>query len=157
MKPTVIFETPLPEQISASNIELATEKTFSYLKKQPSGSINLSFVDKEVSQQLNSDYAQNDYPTDVLSFEYGQKDQIEDLKIPQSIAEIVICTPIAAEQAEEYHTTLTDEVILLFVHGLLHSLGYDHQNEAQKASFTQAQDDIIKSLGKSARKMKWSH
>lgn len=157
MKPTVIFETPLPEQISASYIEFAAEKTIDYLKKQLTGSINLSFVDKEVSQQLNCSYAQNDYPTDVLSFEYGKKDYIDNPEISQSMAEIVICTPIAVEQAEENKISLEDEITLLFVHGMLHSLGYDHQNEAQKASFTQAQDDIIKSLGKSTRKMKWSH
>lgn len=112
-------------------------------------SIGLAFVDKRTIQELNSKYANNDYPTDVLSFEYGQGEA--------SIGDIAICTEIAKQQAKENDISEEEELSLLLVHGTLHVLGYDHQTEEQIASIDALQGDIMKILNYKYRDFKWAH
>ena len=87
-----------------------------------SSQVNLIFCDDSRMQELNSQYRKKDQTTDVLSF------NIDDPKEPDSIlGEIYISLTVAIKQAKEYEVSLVDEIRRLFVHGLLHLLGYDHQ------------------------------
>jgi len=113
-------------------------------------SIGLSFVDPETIQKLNEKYAGNDYPTDVLSFEYKDSAKGSD-------GDIVVCTKIAESQARENKISLEAELSLLVVHGILHILGYDHQDQKQTASLDTIQSDIMKKLNYEYRDFKWSH
>jgi probable rRNA maturation factor len=157
VKPNIIFETPTPEEVSEKTLQSAAVQTFAAVKSEIIGNIHVVFTDEADSKRLNSQFAGNNYPTDVLSFVYETAQTTEELKLPQAKAEIVICTPIAQAQAKEYNISLQSELILLFVHGLLHVLDHDHQSETQKASFESLQDDIMVSLGLNTRKMKWLH
>lgn len=111
--------------------------------------LGLSFVDREEIKDLNSKYANNDYPTDVLSFEYGDKDG--------DFGDIAICTEIAQQQAIDNEISETEELSLLLIHGTLHLLGYDHQTEAETASLDKLQGDIMKLLNYNYRNFKWAH
>ena len=88
-----------------------------------------SLTDKEIEliittnkeiQSINKDHRDIDAPTDVLSFPYEE--------MPMSpLGSIVISHEyVEMKSAELGHTTL-DELTLLFIHGLLHLLGYDHE------------------------------
>ena len=114
-------------------------------------SIGVSFVDKETIRQLNEKYAGNNYPTDVLSFEYGESDS------DSSFGDVAICTEIAVKQASENDMSDVAELSLLLVHGILHILGYDHQDPQQVASLDTIQSDIMKKLNYKYRDFKWSH
>jgi len=78
--------------------------------------ISLAFVSKEEIQKLNKDFRKKDKPTDVLSFE---------LKDENYLGEVVICPEVAEKRGEK-----VEEV---FVHGILHLLGYDHEKSEKDA------------------------
>lgn len=129
---------------SASKIQEALDTTAEVAKTDAVGVISLALVDELTSRQLNQKFAGNDYATDVLSFNYfeGESD------IPSKddvLGEIVICLAVAERQASEHDNSLEAELIMLFVHGVLHLLGYDHKGSS-RASFSALQDDIMKKL-----------
>ena len=75
--------------------------------------------DKEI-QELNKTYRQKDKPTDVLSF------PLQNLE-GMPLGSIIISIDTAKKGAEEFGHLVEDEIKLLFIHGLLHLLGYDHE------------------------------
>ncbi|MDR1797588.1 MAG: rRNA maturation RNase YbeY [Clostridiales Family XIII bacterium] len=86
--------------------------------------ISLSFVSPEAMKSLNNRYRAVDAVTDVLSFPQ------EDMAF---LGDVVICTERAKEQAAAYGHGEERELVYLFVHGLLHLLGYDHEEEGERA------------------------
>jgi probable rRNA maturation factor len=74
---------------------------------------------------LNRRYRKRDYPTDVLSFSYG------DMKIDRIpfLGEIMISPEIAARHAIQWGVSPERELRMLLVHGILHLLGYDHETD----------------------------
>jgi len=82
--------------------------------------VELLLVDAVSMQTLNHEHRGIDKPTDVLSF------PIEDF--PHApLGSIVINYELAQEKADDLGHTREDEITLLFIHGLLHLLGYDHE------------------------------
>jgi len=82
--------------------------------------VELLLVDATTMQTLNHEHRGIDKPTDVLSF------PIEDF--PHApLGSIVINYELAQEKADDLGHTREDEITLLFIHGLLHLLGYDHE------------------------------
>jgi probable rRNA maturation factor len=82
--------------------------------------IELIICHNDYIQELNKEYRGIDKPTDVLSF------PLEDM--PYSpIGTIIISADYVADKAKEYGHTLNEEFTLLYIHGLLHILGYDHE------------------------------
>ena len=90
---------------------------------------------EEDIQRLNAEFRDIDKVTDVLSFpELDFQQPISDMvaegwEVSSNIGflgDIAICIKRAAEQAEEYGNTLTEELCFLAVHGVLHLMGYDH-------------------------------
>ncbi|MDD2382987.1 MAG: rRNA maturation RNase YbeY [Sulfurospirillaceae bacterium] len=82
--------------------------------------VELLIVDATSIKELNHDYRGIDKATDVLSF------PVENF--PHSpLGSIVINYALAGEKAEEFGHAIEEEITLLFIHGLLHLLGYDHE------------------------------
>ncbi len=136
--------TELPAEITSQQLELALHAAQKATEVIEDGQISLAFVDEPTAQALNNQFAGNDYATDVLSFPYYD----DESGVPTSedvIGEIVICLPVAVRQAAEHGSTLLSELTLLFVHGTLHLLGYDHGGE-DEASFRALQDGIMDKL-----------
>ncbi|MSR68184.1 rRNA maturation RNase YbeY [Candidatus Saccharibacteria bacterium] len=113
--------------------------------------VGLSFVTTKAIQKLNKHYASNDYPTDVLSFNYS------DDKHNGASGDIVICEEIARSQARRHNVSLEAELTLLLLHGTLHLLGFDHQDKNQIASLDRLQSDIMEALHYKYRDFEWSH
>jgi probable rRNA maturation factor len=126
------------------------------------GEVALSFVDDETIRRLNRDYRGLDKPTDVLSFSMremgdGETEIVyvsedgEGGGLPDDFAEplgdIVISVPRALAQSEEYGHSPEREIGFLFVHGFLHLLGYDHQDEASEREMFRKQEQILQKAG----------
>ena len=95
------------------------------------GQVNFVLVDDVVIQKLNKDYRKKDKATDVLSFPYdGGQWPGEEEKV---FGEIYISVETALRQAKEKGHDLQRELEILFVHGLLHLMGFDHQNDEEEA------------------------
>jgi len=109
--------------------------------------ISVTFVDKAEIHELNNQYRGVDSPTDVLSF--PQFDDFDDLPEEGDIClgDVVICTDKAKEQAEEFGHTFEREIIYLFVHSILHLLGYDHMDEDEKAFMRRQEETVMEHLG----------
>ena len=103
--------------------------------------ISLSFVSMEEIHQLNKMYRQVDRPTDVLSFP-----MIEDEEDEILLGDVVICLEQAQKQAEEYGHSQMREIVYLFVHSVLHLLGYDHMEESDKVQMRQQEELIMDAL-----------
>lgn len=99
--------------------------------------INVVFVDDTRIRNLNREFRSLDRPTDVLSFVV---DDIHEVK--GTFGEIYISTDRAREQAVAYHVTLTDELLRLFAHGMLHLAGWDHEDDDSLARM-QAREDFF--------------
>ncbi len=85
--------------------------------------IELLIVDNETIAKLNKQFRNKEEATDVLSFPL----QSSTPYIP--LGSIVISIDKAKEGAKKYHHLVSDELTLLFIHGLLHLIGYDHETD----------------------------
>lgn len=115
------------------------ETVFDYLNnKENQYEISLLITNDETIHLLNKEYRQKDKPTDVLSF--PMEDDI-------MLGDIVISLDAAKNQALERDINVDREVAFLFIHGLLHLLGYDHETsvEDEKNMFA-LQEEILKKL-----------
>ena len=96
--------------------------------------ISVTFVQPDEIQSLNHAYRGIDRVTDVLSFpEVGEI----------CLGDVVICKDKAEEQAQEFGHAFEREIIYLFVHSVLHLLGYDHEAEADKKIMRQREEEIM--------------
>lgn len=128
-------------------LEAVAKRTLAYTNAPERCEISLSFVTPDEIRQLNRDYRQKDSETDVLSFPFCDGPPVDDGVLPPILGDIVICTRVAVAQAEEYGHALTREIAFLTVHGLLHLLGYDHEQPDDEAEMNAAQDAILEQAG----------
>ncbi len=123
-------------------------------------SLTVFYVDADKMQKINKEYRGKDTPTDVLSFRLINNEQnaplnkkhfsLEFDRATKTIylGEIFICREIAKEQAKEFGNSENREVIELFGHGLLHLLGYDHQQKEQEIVMKENEQKMMKMLDK---------
>jgi probable rRNA maturation factor len=91
----------------------------------PDAELSVLFIGDRAMRTLNRTWRGKDSTTDVLSFPLreGRFPNIQ----PEMLGDIVISLPVAARQAVEAGHPLSVELEQLLVHGLLHLLGYDHE------------------------------
>lgn len=119
-------------------------KVFSHLGIDDDYEVDVTIVDNKAIHQINKDYRDIDRPTDVISFAFfdDEKEKKHD-GVPSVLGAIIISYEKAKEQAEEYGNSLGREMSFLFLHGLLHLLGYDHMNEDDEFKMFRLQDEIL--------------
>ena len=94
--------------------------------------MGLVIATQERIKELNRDYLGEDEPTDVLAFsarEEKETDQSPFIHPPDGLlhlGEVIIAYPQAVVQASEHGHPVKKELAVLLIHGLLHLLGYDH-------------------------------
>ena len=114
---------------------------------KPNYEVDVSLVDEDTIQTINRDYRNKDAVTDVISFAF--EDDKSDLgkivgdEVPRMLGEIFICVPRCLQQAREIGNSDRREFRFLFVHGLLHLLGYDHMKPEDEAVMFPLQDKLL--------------
>ncbi len=93
---------------------------------------SLAFVGETKMKSINNFFRGKDKVTDVLSFEEKGEDFISGGNSRNNLGEIIICPSRAASQAKKYGWSFDKEMTRLFIHGLSHLIGYDHENVSQK-------------------------
>ena len=142
------FNSKFPEfdQYENTYLELM-QITFNHLKIKCDPIVSVSFVDNKYIHKINKKYRQIDRPTDVISFAFLDAEKSYDKILyspgPVVLGDIYISIDKAKEQAEEYQHSLNRELCFLFVHGLLHLLGYDHMKEEDEKVMFALQDQIL--------------
>ncbi|MCL4466125.1 MAG: rRNA maturation RNase YbeY [Chloroflexi bacterium] len=114
--------------------------------------VDVTLVDDAAIQELNARYRGVDAATDVLSFPLLDSSGTEDaFVLPpgelRQLGDIVISLPRATAQAAEYGHSRQRELAYLFVHGLLHLLGYDHESLAEREAMRAKEETALAALG----------
>ena len=113
------------------------------LDKLTGREILVRIVDREEMRSLNAEWRKKDSATNVLAFPFDS--EVSATHIP--LGDIVICAPIVAAEAQEQGKPFVDRMAHMFVHGLLHLLGYDHQTDRQAAEMENIEREALSRLG----------
>jgi probable rRNA maturation factor len=113
--------------------------------------LSVQFVDSVAMQSLNEQYRGKNYPTNVLSFE----SQMPPMMLSETAADgalqvlgdLVFCQDIVRREAQEQKKTLEHHWKHLFVHGILHLCGYDHEEPVQADAMESLEIQILSALG----------
>jgi probable rRNA maturation factor len=120
-----------------TSYEFDVNKLSDIYKSLTDKDIELILTGDEEIKELNKQFRNKDKATDVLSF------PLEEMP-GMPIGSIVISIDTAKKGAEEFGHDIDDEIKLLFLHGLLHLLGYDH--ETDNGEMRAKEEEIIKKL-----------
>ncbi|MDE6978007.1 MAG: rRNA maturation RNase YbeY [Helicobacter sp.] len=102
---------------------MATDRLEQILHYLGGGDVELLCIDSQTMRAINQEYRDKDESTDVLSFPFAR----EVATIP--LGTIVVCAEAIMRAAVEFGHSTDDEAALLFLHGLLHLQGYDHESD----------------------------
>jgi probable rRNA maturation factor len=107
--------------------------------------LTIRFVDAGEGRELNRDYREKDYATNVLTFAYNEgEDYAED---EPTRADIILCTDVLQQEAAEQKKTVEEHTAHLIVHGVLHAQGYDHMDDDEASEMEGLETEILAGLG----------
>ena len=116
--------------------------------------ISIAIVDNPTMHELNRQYLNHDYETDVLSFllECSGGSEEEPANTPRGTGktldgEIIVSSEYAAKLAPDFGWQPLDEMTLYIVHGLLHLCGYDDLTEGELPVMRQREAEVLAILG----------
>lgn len=112
-----------------------TEKIYRTEKIPARKKTNLILCSDYYIRKLNRQYRDKDKATDVLSFEIGDSDLLGEIYISLNRADV---------QARRFGISYEDEIMRLFVHGMFHLQGYDHQNSKEREIMENKEQKYIK-------------
>ena len=105
--------------------------------------LSVRIVDEPEGTRLNETYRGASGPTNVLSFPFDNETP-EPLPL---IGDIVVCAPVVKMEAQQQNKDLTAHWAHMIIHGVLHLLGYDHQDDAEAAIMEALETEIMQKLG----------
>ena len=114
----------------------------------PPYEVSLVLTDSGTVRRLNRDYRGVDEPTDVLAFYMLPRGEADDsFALPPDgvtrLGEVIISYPQAEEQARGQGHPTERELALLIIHGILHLLGYDHEEEEEEAEMRTREKELL--------------
>jgi probable rRNA maturation factor len=114
----------------------------------PPYEVSLVFTNSETVQRLNRDYRGVDEPTDVLAFHMlPQNEANSSFALPPDgvtrLGEVIISYPQAVAQAQEQGHSPERELALLVIHGILHLLGYDHEEPKEERKMRKRERELL--------------
>lgn len=108
---------------------VAVDPVVEQVLADPSAEASVAFLDNESIHRLNREFRGVDRPTDVLSFPMDDEPEAGEALL----GDIAVSLETAIAQAAEYGHSQEREIGFLVVHGALHLLGFDHENDADRA------------------------
>lgn len=103
--------------------------------------VELVYVDEYKIIEINNTHLGRDYVTDIISFRYDDVDGGQNIE-----GTLYCCAPRIAEQSAEFMTSQKEEFSRVFIHGLLHLIGYDDQTEEDKLRMTRLEDQYLSDI-----------
>lgn len=137
-----LFEATL-DNLNKKPVAFLSKSLLNKLKLR--GVLSVAIVNNKEIQKLNKQWRGKDYATDVLSFQFDLDETSLDLS--QEFGELVISAQKAEEQAVQFGHSLERELAFLFVHGLLHILGFDHERKEDEKLMLARQREILNNCG----------
>lgn len=109
--------------------------------------ISLHLLSDPTIQALNAEHRKTDAATDVLSFPLHEPGFVLPPDAPVHLGDVVVSYPRAVEQAREFGHSVDREIGYLVAHGVLHVLGYDHEDESDQLRMRQKEEEALQPLG----------
>jgi probable rRNA maturation factor len=140
------LEADVNQSVLSSLVEWLVERHL------PPGEYTLSLhvVTDETIRELNHEHRAKDAHTDVLSFPLHDPSGMRFVLPPGhpiNLGDVVVSYPRAVEQARDYGHSTARELGYLVAHGVLHILGFDHEDEADRRRMRQAEEEALVPFG----------
>jgi probable rRNA maturation factor len=129
--------------LELNQIESAASQAMHMAGAPPDSELTVVLTDDEELHRLNQQFLEIDAPTDVLSF---PADFIDPDSHHPYLGDILISVERARQQSGLQGHSARQELLLLIVHGILHLLGHDHAEEAEKERMWALQEQILSQL-----------
>ncbi|HZK06103.1 MAG TPA: rRNA maturation RNase YbeY [Actinomycetaceae bacterium] len=115
------------------------------LHVHPQAELSITLVEPSVMEELHERWLDLPGPTDVMSFPMdelrpGRDGEVSD---PGILGDVVLCPEVAAEQARGAGHSTIEELLLLTVHGILHLLGFDHDEPEEEREMFDLQRRLL--------------
>ncbi|MEO0035784.1 MAG: hypothetical protein RLZZ501_1807 [Pseudomonadota bacterium] len=117
---------------------------------RPEGALELSLVlaDDDTVRALNRDWRGKDAPTNVLSFAALDDDEAPVVEgAPLLLGDVILAWETVAAEATDQGKALGDHLAHLVIHGVLHLIGFDHQEEEEAAEMEALETRLLATLG----------
>ncbi|GHT10851.1 endoribonuclease YbeY [Bacteroidia bacterium] len=102
------------------------------------GDISIVFCSDEYLLQINQQYLQHDFYTDVITFDYSQ--------LPTVSGDVLMSIDTIRRNAGEYHTTFEQELHRVMIHGILHLCGEKDKTPAQQKKMREAENRYLQTM-----------
>ncbi len=138
----------LPEIQIGEEIESVVRKAAEralLMERSEDCEVSIFFTDDTEIHRLNKLYRYVDRPTDVLAF--AMREGVDGELNQEMLGDVVISLPRVEQQAKTYGHSFDVEMSLLVSHGVLHLLGYDHEQDNDALVMQRKQTEILNSLG----------
>lgn len=103
--------------------------------------LEIVYVDEKKIIQINNEHLNRDYVTDIITFRYDESKTEKDNNDIEGT--MFCCAPRIIEQAEEFDEPMDREFKRIYIHGLLHLVGYEDQNSSQKEQMTAKENQYL--------------
>lgn len=100
--------------------------------------VEVVYVDEDEIVRVNNEHLDRDYVTDIITFRYDDASTKKDIE-----GTMFCCAPRIIEQAEEFNESIEQEFLRIYIHGLLHLIGYEDKSEKQKQQMTAKEDTYL--------------
>jgi len=101
--------------------------------------VEVVYVDEDEIVRINKEHLERDYVTDIITFRYDDADNKQDIE-----GTMFCCAPRIVEQAQEFEQSPKQEFLRIYIHGLLHLLGYEDTSEELKKQMTAKENTYLR-------------
>lgn len=109
-------------------------------------SVNIRIVGREEGTEINKKFKKKNAPTNVLAF-VGDPEKENELGIEApTLGDIVVCYPVVQDESDDLNKSVKDHFAHMIVHGFLHLIGYDHQDDQEEYEMNELTNKILQSV-----------
>jgi len=141
------LETLLREAVDNSGVVLTGKMS----KSIEDTEISVLLSNNDTIQSLNKNYRNKDKPTNILSFPMSAQGDdapiIEDDKRPHCLGDLALALDVILQEARDQGKVPQDHLQHLIVHGFLHLLGYDHEDDSEAQAMEALEIKILARIG----------
>lgn len=131
---------------TADDIAIWVNRAIDAAGSSGKGEVSVRVVGADEMQQLNSEFRDQDKPTNVLSFPADDLAGLPD-EAERPLGDIVVCAAVVAAEAEQQGKTRSDHWAHIIIHGTLHLSGFDHESDSDAAEMESLEIRILGNYG----------
>lgn len=110
------------------------------------GVLNIILAPRGLMRRLNEEFLGHTGDTDVIAFDYTGTERVPGEDEEAVKGEIYVCLPVAVDAAAQHETSVSFEVLLYIVHGLLHLTGFDDHSDRERRRMRQLEQQVMSAV-----------